>query len=68
MMNALERIEVYVRSVIAHEIGKISPLAYLDDSLINPKHLRGRPRGRCSARRSGLASTQMKYPKVERTL
>ncbi|WP_038912241.1 Abi family protein [Dickeya dadantii] len=39
IMDALERIEVYVRSVIAHEIGKISPLSYLDDSLINPKHL-----------------------------
>ncbi|WP_342754572.1 Abi family protein [Pantoea sp. MBD-2R] len=50
MMNALERIEVYVRSVIAHEIGKISPLAYLDDALINPKHLQPRSRGRCSAR------------------
>lgn len=54
MMNALERIEVYVRSVIAHEIGKISPLGYLDDSLINPKHLKPRPRGRCSAREDWL--------------
>ncbi|MCK3203583.1 Abi family protein [Escherichia coli] len=50
MMNALERIEVYVRSVIAHELGKISPLAYLDDSLINPKHFRPRSHGRPSAR------------------
>lgn len=42
IMNALERIEVFIRSVIAHEIGKHNPLAYLDDSFINPKHLRER--------------------------
>lgn len=39
MMNALERIEVFIRSVIAHEIGRDNPLAYLDDSYINPTHL-----------------------------
>lgn len=54
IIDALERIEVYVRSVIAHEIGKISPIGYLDDSLINPKHLKPRPRGRCSARNKWL--------------
>lgn len=55
MINALERIEVYVRSVIAHEIGRISPLGYLDDTMINPKHLKPRARGRCSARDEWLA-------------
>lgn len=54
MMNALERVEVYVRSVIAHEIGKISPLGYLDDAMINPKHLKPRRGGRCSAREEWL--------------
>ncbi|MGR5154909.1 Abi family protein, partial [Photobacterium swingsii] len=28
--NALERIEIYLRTIIAHEIGRIDPLAYLD--------------------------------------
>ena len=43
MMNALERIEVFVRSVIAHEIGRNDPLAYLDNNFINPSHLQPRP-------------------------
>ncbi|TKJ94678.1 abortive phage infection protein [Erwinia persicina] len=43
VMNALERIEIFVRSVIAHEIGKYHPLAYLDDNFINPKHLNPHP-------------------------
>lgn len=36
MLDALERIEIHVRSVIAHEIGKIDPLAYRKKSFINP--------------------------------
>lgn len=28
--DALERIEIYLRTIFAHEIGRISPLAYLD--------------------------------------
>jgi abortive infection bacteriophage resistance protein len=28
--DALERIEIYLRTIIAHEIGRINPLAYLD--------------------------------------
>jgi len=28
--NALERIEIYLRTIIAHEIGRLNPLAYLD--------------------------------------
>lgn len=28
--DALERIEIYLRTIIAHEIGRIDPLAYLD--------------------------------------
>ncbi|WP_372881428.1 Abi family protein [Psychromonas sp.] len=30
LTNALERIEIYLRTIIAHEIGRLSPLAYLD--------------------------------------
>lgn len=36
MLDAIERIEVYVRSVIAHEVGYHSPLAYQDSNFINP--------------------------------
>ncbi len=56
VMNVLERIEVFVRSVIAHEIGKLGSLAYLDDTLINPKHLisRSPATGRLSAREEWL--------------
>ncbi|MHD0616867.1 Abi family protein [Morganella morganii] len=39
MLDALERIEIHVRSVIAHEIGKIDPLAYQKKSFINPVFL-----------------------------
>ncbi|EKS7780437.1 Abi family protein [Edwardsiella piscicida] len=34
-MNAIERIEIYFRTIIAHEMGRISPLAYEDKSLFS---------------------------------
>lgn len=37
MLDAIERIEVHVRSVIAHEVGYHGPMAYQDASFINPK-------------------------------
>lgn len=37
MMDALERIEVHIRSVIAHEIGRYDPLAYQKKSYINQR-------------------------------
>lgn len=37
LLDAIERIEVHVRSVLAHEVGYHDPLAYLDSSFINPK-------------------------------
>lgn len=30
LFDALERIEIYLRTIIAHELGRIHPLAYLD--------------------------------------
>jgi len=36
MLDAIERIEVHVRSVIAHEVGYHNPLAYQDPIFINP--------------------------------
>ncbi|WP_200802466.1 Abi family protein [Desulfopila aestuarii] len=37
MLDAVERIEIFMRSIIAHEIGKIDPLAYEKEDFINPK-------------------------------
>lgn len=37
MLDAIERIEIHVRSIIAHEIGYHDPLAYQDPRFINPK-------------------------------
>ena len=37
MLDAIERIEIHVRSVIAHEMGYHDPLAYQDRSHINSK-------------------------------
>lgn len=34
-MNAIERIEIYFRTIIAHEMGRISPLAYENKSLFS---------------------------------
>lgn len=39
MTDAIERIEIHIRSVIAHEIGRFDPLAYLDTSYVEPKIL-----------------------------
>lgn len=37
MLDAIERIEVYMRSIIAHEMGFHSPTAYIDQTFINPR-------------------------------
>jgi Abortive infection bacteriophage resistance protein len=34
ILDALERIEIYVRSIIAHELGHVSPLAYQDGGFV----------------------------------
>lgn len=50
MLDAIERIEVHVRSVIAHEVGYHDPMAYQDARFINPSQTKtfntrqGRPR------------------------
>jgi len=36
MLDAVERIEIFMRSIIAHEIGRIDPLAYVKQDFINP--------------------------------
>lgn len=41
MMNALERLEIHIRSVIAHEVGRFNPLAYRMEEFINPRSLQG---------------------------
>ncbi|KAI5912975.1 Abi family protein [Thauera sp. 2A1] len=40
MLDAIERIEVHVRSVIAHEVGYHDPLAYQCSDFINPSQTR----------------------------
>ena len=37
MLDGIERIEIYMRSIVAHEIGRIDPLAYKKKEFINPK-------------------------------
>jgi abortive infection bacteriophage resistance protein len=37
MLDAIERVEIHVRSIVAHEVGYHDPLAYQDPSFINPK-------------------------------
>ena len=37
MLDAIERIEIQVRTVIAHEVGYHSPMAYTDSQFIRPK-------------------------------
>ncbi len=39
MLDALERIEIYIRSIIAYEMGKSNPMAYEDDQYIDAKFL-----------------------------
>ncbi len=40
MLDALERIEIHIRTVIAHEIGYYDELAYQKSSFLNPKQLK----------------------------
>lgn len=40
MLDAIERVEVHVRSVIAHEVGYHDPLAYQNSDFINPSQTR----------------------------
>lgn len=39
MMDALERIEIHIRAVIAHEVGRNDPLAYRNPAYINQRFL-----------------------------
>lgn len=43
VLDALERVEVYLRAVIAHELGEIDPLAYRDGSFILDKYKKTKP-------------------------
>lgn len=38
MLDAIERLEVSLRTVIAHEVGYHSPMAYTEQRFIQPKH------------------------------
>lgn len=44
MMDALERIEIHIRSIIAHELGRYDPLAYRKAAYINQRFINdGKP-------------------------
>lgn len=44
LLDAIERVEIHVRSVIAHELGRLDPLAYKNECYINPKVLKEKER------------------------
>lgn len=46
MLDALERIEIYIRSIIAHEMGRFNPMAYEDSTNIKPQFLRPHPKNK----------------------
>lgn len=39
VLDAIERIEVHLRTVIAHELGRLDPVAHEQDSFVNPRDL-----------------------------
>lgn len=45
LMDAIERIEIHVRSIIAHELGRLDPLAYQKECYINPNVMKEKKRG-----------------------
>ncbi|MCX7134973.1 Abi family protein [Aeromonas sp.] len=45
LLDAIERIEVYFRTIISHEIGRISPLAHLDAKQFSKESLRATGKG-----------------------
>lgn len=40
LMDALERIEIYIRSLIAHEMGQADPMAYENSRYIDPQFIK----------------------------
>lgn len=41
LLDALERVEIHIRSIVAHELSALDPLAYQNSGYIDPKFLRG---------------------------
>lgn len=37
LLDIIERLEINIRTVLAHEMGRFNPLAYLDEFYINPR-------------------------------
>lgn len=40
VLDAIERVEVHIRTVMAHELGRLDPVAYTMNSFINPYFLK----------------------------
>ncbi|WP_407844917.1 Abi family protein [Desulfovibrio falkowii] len=53
MIDAIERIEIFVRSIIAHEMGRVSPSAYQSSEYILPKFVHNAMWERWVAKHSG---------------
>jgi abortive infection bacteriophage resistance protein len=66
MMDAIERVEIHVRSIIAHELGRYDPLAYKSDNYINPQKINWRGRDGC-IKNLWKEWTQNHYDKIKKS-
>lgn len=66
MLDALERIEVFVRSAIAHEVGYHDAMAYQDPAYINPVQLRSYVDKRGVTRNSWVEWCRRQQQQVDR--
>lgn len=60
LLDVIERLEINIRTIIAHELGRDNPLAYEDHSLINSKFLKYQWRGNSYAYAKWLDSISSK--------
>lgn len=44
LLDAIERVEIHIRSVLAHELGRLDPLAYQSECYINPNVMKEKRR------------------------
>jgi abortive infection bacteriophage resistance protein len=63
MLDAIETIEVHLKTVLAHELGKADPMAYTKTTLIDPKFLAVRQGFKVSKWEEWLSGQQRKLDK-----
>ena len=61
MLDAIERIEIHIRTVTAHEVGYHGPLAYMDPSFIVPKQTQN-----WTDRRNNQRNTWLEWPRRQK--